>query len=232
MAQATYSLSLDGGYNTEAGPLAPSRIENDLTVHVPWLIEAQNIIYTADGWFRKMPGAANVNSSATGASDAVTGIFDYWRSTASGDPVQRIVVQAGTQMYSYTLGDANLTSIATGREASTMPAFEVMNDVLVIADTSTTDVPASWNQTTYADLGGSPPNFSFHVQHKDRMWAAGVTTNKSRLYYSASGVYDDWTGSGSGSIDITPDDGDVLTGLRSHNNELVIWKGPDRKSVV
>lgn len=232
MPQATYTLSLDGGYNTEAGPLAASRISNDFVVSVPWLIEAQNIVYSADGWIRKMPGASNVNTTATGATDNVMGIFDYWRSTASGDPVQRRVVYAGTQIYSNTPGNATLDSIATGRVADVMPAFEVMNDALIMAETSTTDVPATWDQTTFANLGGSPPNFSFHVQHKDRMWAAGVDSNKSRLFYTVSGSAADWTGAGSGSIDIAPDDGDQITGLAPHKDRLIVLKGPNRGRIV
>lgn len=230
--EQTFTLSLDGGWNPEAGPMAPTRISGDNLVSVPWLVEAQNLVYSADGWLRKMPGASNVNTTATGASDNVMGIFDYHRSTASGDPVQRVVVYADTQIYSWTPGETTLTSIATGRVADVMPAFEIMNDVLVLAETSTTDVPATWNQTTFANLGGSPPNFSFHIQHKDRMWAAGVDSNKSRLYYTVLSNQADWTGTGSGSIDISPDDGDVITGLASHKNRLVVFKGPNRGRII
>ena len=197
---------------------------------VPWLLTANNVIYNLDGWPQKMPGASRINTVTTGSTDAVMGIFDYFRSTASGDPVQKRVIYAGDEIFKDD-ADGTWDSLLTGLETGKMPAFEVMNDNLVMASTSTLDVPQSYNQTTIANLGGSPPNFAFHVQHKDRMWAAGVDTNKSRLYYTILSNEADWTGAGSGSIDISPDDGDVITGLASHKDELWIFKGPNKGSI-
>jgi hypothetical protein len=226
--------SVDGGYNTEAGPSAPHAVRENGSISVPYLTRANNIVWTLDGWFRKMPGAENVNSTATGASDHVIGIFDYWRSQTSGDPTQQRIVVAGTQIYRESSG--TMTSIQTGIEAQRMPWFEVANDVLLIATTSTTDVPWTWNQTTFANLGGSPPNFSFMVNHKNHIFAAGVESAKSRLYYSANGAsvaayHADWSHSSSGSIDVAPDDGDVITGLWSHHNQLIVFKGPYKGSI-
>lgn len=223
------ACSIDGGVNTEAGPSAGFRPKGENIVSIPWLIEGQNIVYNLDGWPQKMPGASNVNSSATGASDHVNGIFDYWKSNTSGNPSQQRILYSGTQIYRESGG--TLTSIKTGLESAKMPAFEVMNDDLVIATSSAIDVPMAWDQTTFANLGGSPPNFDFMVQHKDRMFAAGVDSNKSRLYYSVSANHEDWTGAGSGSIDVSVDDGDVITGLRSHKDELIIFKGPNAGSI-
>lgn len=231
---AVMALSIEGGVNTELGPSAPHRTlgvlpDGTIRVSVPWLVRANNIAYTLDGWFEKMRGASNVNATATGTTDTVAGIFDYWRSTASGTPTQQRVCISGTQFYTESGG--TLTSQATGLPADVRWAFEVMNDALVIADSDATSVPRQWNQTTFANLGGSPPNFSFMVEHRGRMWAAGVDTNKSRLYYTVLDTYNDWTGAGSGSIDVAPDDGDVLTGLRSHKGRLLVFKGPYRGSI-
>ena len=101
---ATFPLMLDGGVDTERGPSAGFPLRNDGGVAVPYLIEGQNCIYNLDGWPQKMPGASNVNGTATGATDIVMGLFDYWRSTASGSPVQQRIVYSGTQIYSETVG--------------------------------------------------------------------------------------------------------------------------------
>jgi hypothetical protein len=42
---------------------------------------------------------------------------------------------------------------------------------------------------------------------------------------------EDWAGGGSGSIDIDPSDGDRITAIASHRNELWIFKGPYRGSI-
>mgnify|MGYP001562298782 FL=1 len=231
---AHVALAIDGGWTTDSGPSAPYLVKSQdafgiPTLSVPWLMEAQNVVFATDGWPQKMPGASNVNGTATGATDHVNGVFDYWKSNTSGAQTQQRIVYAGTQIYSESSG--TLTSRKTGLEAARMPWFEVMNDDLVIATSSAVDVPMAWDQTTFANLGGSPPNFAFHVVHKGRMWAAGVFSNKSRVYYSVLDAHEDWTGAGSGSIDVAPDDGDVITGLRRHRDELVVFKGPNRGSL-
>ena len=228
------NLQIAGGENWEQGPSAPSLLSGPdavgaYTATVPWLNEIENCIFKLDGWFQKMPGASNVNGTATGATDAVMGVKDYWRSTASGAPQQQRMIYSGTQIYEESGG--TLTSRLSGLEASMMPWFEVMNDVMLWASTSTVDVPRSWNGTAFSNLGGSPPNFAFMAEHKDRMFAGGVDTNKSRLYYSVLGNQADWTGAGSGSIDIAEDDGDVLTAIISHKNQLVLGKGPYTGSI-
>src|SRR3990167_5906783 len=147
---------IEGGWSTEAGPKAPTLARAADMIAVPWLVTAENIVYLRDGWFQKMPGAANVNGTATGASDHVNGCFDYWRSGTSGTPTQQRVIYAGTAVYTESSG--TLSSIITGLVASQRPWFEVMNDVLIFAF-SGVDVPQPWNQTTAANLGGSPPYF-------------------------------------------------------------------------
>lgn len=232
------NLEITGGWSSDAGPSAPTLARDTpggLVVSVPWLIDAENVVYHLDGWPRKMRGASATNATAvteSGSGITFMGIFDYWRSTASGDPVQSQFAVAGTQMFSSTDG-ATWTSRATGLQTDRTPAFAVMNDLLVIATDSTVDVPQSWNQTdaTTSNLAGTPPNFAFHVVHKGRMWAAGVDSNKSRFYYSVLDNPQDWVGAGSGSIDVAPDDGDVITGLASHKDQLWVFKGPNRGSL-
>lgn len=222
---AIFALSVDGGWSTEDGPTAPfvakgTGAVGETLISVPWLVAAENVVYNLDGWPQKMPGAARVNGTATGASDHVTGVFDFWRLRVGGNAEQERILYSGAALYSE--GGGILTAIKTGLEAEAMPCFETMNDELVIASSSTTDVPQAYDMTTCADLGGSPPNFAFHVQHRGRLWAAGVATAKARLYYSASANHEDWTGAGSGSIDLPGQ----ITALRSFKNELVIFLGP------
>lgn len=225
-----FGLSIDGGWNTEAGSSAGTRMSSQTTISVAWLLTADNIVYSLDGWPRKMPGASRVNTLTTGSTSHIMGVFDYWRSTASGDPVQKRVIHSGTDIYKDD-ADGVWDSLSLTLEADKMPWYEVMNDKLVIASTSIVDVPQSYDQSTIANLSAGAPNFAFHAYHKTRMWAAGVDTNKSRLYYTVASNEADWAGSGSGSIDISPDDGDVITGLISHKNQLIIFKGPNKGSI-
>lgn len=226
-------LSIDGGWSSDAGPSTVGLVRADGLLGIPWLIDAENVVYALDGWPQKMPGATATNAAAIGAGATVSGIFDYWRSTAAGSPVQRQVIFAGTQIYNSSDNGATWTSLVTGLESAFRPSFVVMDDLLVMATNSSIDVPQSWNGTDAAtsNLAGSPPNFAFVVEYNDRLFAAGVDTNKSRLYYTILGSATDWTGAGSGSIDIAPDDGDVITGLFTHKDQLWVLKGENRGSM-
>lgn len=233
------SLSIDGGWSTDAGPSAPTiarQTAGGIVFSVPWLVNGINCVYHLDGWPRKMPGAAATNGTPvqeSGANITVTGIFDAWFSGTGAAATQRQIAVGGTQYFSSSDGGATWDSRQTGRESNRIPAVEMFDDLLVLATDSSTDVPQSWDgaAATMSNLAGSPPNFDFMVEHKDRMWAAGVDTNKSRLYYSILGSTVDWTGAGSGSIDIKPDDGDVITGLVSHKDRLYVLKGPNSGSI-
>ena len=59
-----------------------------------------------------------------------------------------------------------------------------------------------------------------------RLWAAGVSTAKSTVYWSDTLIGDGWTEGASGSIDITtvwPNGYDEITALAVHNGRLIIF---------
>lgn len=220
-------LVWDGGWATDLGPSFPIPPQNG-TLKIPFLLQADNVIYELDGGPHKIGGSSRFNTTAITGSVTVSGFYDYWRQGTASAEAQRVVAYAGTDLWS-DQGTQTFVSILSGLESGKEPCFAVFQDNLLWASTSNVDVPQTYNQTTIANLGGSPPNFAFMVAHKNRMWAAGVATNPSRLYYSNSLDAADWAGGGS--IDIDPSDGDRITGIRSHKNELIVLKGPNRLSI-
>ena len=220
-----------GGWATDFGPSADVSPDASGKVVIPFLLDAENLLFELDGGPHKIGGTTRVNSSALESGATIAGLHDYWRQGTGGSPSRRRVVHVGTKVLADS-DDANFaTSLATGLESGKVPAYETFDDLLIYTSDSTVDVPRSWDQTTSQNLAGSPPNFSFSTTHKNRLWAAGVASNPSRLYYSANTDPEDWTGSGSGSIDIDPNDGDGITGIRSHKDELWVFKGPNKGSI-
>jgi len=222
----TVPLTFQGGWAPSLGPQ---------TADISHLVNAENIYWEFDGGFRKIPGAKRVNSSQlTESGSAITfmSLFDYWKSGTGGTATQKRMAYAGTQLWKDDL-DGTWDSLTTGLESGKLGHFTTFNDLCIWSSTSTVDVPQSWNQTDAAtsNLAGSPPNFSFAVPHRGRMWAAGVASVPSRLYYSALDNAEDWTGAGSGSIDIDLNDGDNITGAISHKQRLWVFKGPNRGSI-
>lgn len=225
-------IAIGGGWSTDLGPSFTGGHANGVLT-VPWLTAAENVTWSLDGWPRKIGGSSRLNATAVTESTVAVpfqGVVDYWKQGTAGSEAQDRVAVVGTQYMKEDV-DGTWDAIATGKEANKQPCFCVFKDDLIIATTSNTDVPVVWDQSTLANLGGTPPNFAFAVEHRNRVHAAGVATNPSRLYYCELLDHEDWTGDGAGSIDVAPDDGDRIVGLASHKGALVIFKGPHVGSI-
>ena len=220
-----------GGWATDFGPSVDVSPDQSGKVVIPFLLTAQDCLYELDGGPHEIGGASRVNSSAVASGAAVMGVYDYWRQGTAGSPARRRVLHAGTVALADVDDASFTTTIGSGLESGKIPAYSTFDDLLIFSSDSTTDVPRSWDQTTAQNLAGTPPRFSFSAAHKNRLWAAGVYSLPSRLYYSANTDPEDWTGAGSGSIDIDPNDGDIITGLVSHKNDLWVHKGPNKGSI-
>lgn len=219
-----------GGWASDRGTVSETPVDEFGRVAIPYLLDAENVFFELDGAPHKIGGSSKVNSTAVGGGATVTGCFDYWKQGAGGSPTQKRVIHAGTVIYSEDL-DGTFDSLFTGLQSGAIPHYTTFDDILIIASSATADVPKSWDQSTAQDLAGTPPNFSFSEVHKGHLFAAGVTTNPSTLYFSVPFDPEDWTGAGSGSIQIDPGDGDRITAIASHKNELWVFKGPYRGSI-
>ena len=223
-------LVFGGGWAEDFGPTADAaQIEGNQIV-VPWLTAAEDCIYLLDGGTRKSPGTSKLNSSALQSGADIMGIFDAWLSGTGGSSAQHRIIHVDTTIKKDD-GDGTFTNLFTGLEAGKIPSYAILEDLIVMTSDSSTDVPKSWDGSTAQNLAGSPPNFSMVEEHKNRLWAAGNVALPSRLYYSRFLNGADWTNQGSGSIDISPSDGDRIMAIRSHKDQLWIFKGPYKGSI-
>jgi hypothetical protein len=219
-----------GGWATDYGPVISALPDQTGTVTLPFLIDAENVLFELDGGPHKIGGASKLNASAVASGAAVTGVYDYWKQGTVASPSRCRVIHAGT----VCMADANngvFANIFTGLTAGAIPNYSTFDDLLIIASSATGDLPKQWDQTTASNLAGSPPNFAFSCYHKNRQWASGNPAAPSRLYYSINVDPTNWVGAGSGSIDIDISDGDVITGIVSHQNSLFVFKGPNKGSI-
>lgn len=224
------TATFGGGWATDFGPVFRQAPGQDGRLVLPFLTTAQNVVYELNGGVRKMPGTSKLNASALESGATVEGLYDFWRQGTTGAPLQRRVIHIGTKVKADN-ADGVFADIGTGFQSGATPNYATFDDLLIISNDASADVPKSWDQTTFQTLAGTPPNFSFSVRHKNRMWAAGNYAAPSRLYYSVNLDPEDWVGATSGSIDIDPSDGDMITGLASFRNELWVFKGPYKGSI-
>ena len=222
-----------GGWATDFGPTAEVDATEGGLVSVPWLNEAVNVDFLLDGGVRKAPGTQKLNAAELASGAAIRGLFDYWRLGTLGSPAQKRVLHVGTVLMKDD-ADGNFTNIATGLQLDAVPCYELFDDDLIIMSDAAADVPRVYDQSTVATLGTNTPLGAFGVTHKNRFWMAGVDSDPSGVYYSMAypdGPQGDWNDASAGVIRVDPGDGDRVTGLVSHKNELWVFKGPHKGSI-
>jgi len=227
-------LTFGGGWATDYGPTFTGAPQGN-ALAVPFLLRADNVSYELDGAPHKIGGSTvyGTRLDESGSGVSVQGLYDYWLQGTAGSETQNYIAYAGTRLLRSTNLSGTWTSIKTGLESGKEPCFETFKALMIWASTSTVDSPQSWDGAAAStqNLGATAPRFSMMVKHKNLLFAAGVATQPSRLYFSDTLDPTTWSGGASGSIDIDPDDGDRITALRSHKNELIVFKGPNRLSI-
>ena len=219
-----------GGWATDFGPTTYVPPDQTGMMSVPYLRDARNIVFEFDGGVHKAPGTDNLNASSLESGAPIRGIYDYWRQGTVDSPTQRRIIHVGTKM-KYDQADGVFIDIFSGLDPNAIPQYSTFDDLLIVGSSAAADLPRSWDATTSQLLAGSPPNFSFSVTHKNHQFAAGCFETPSRLYYSVPLNPEDWTNLGSGAIDVDPNDGDMITGIISHKDNLWVFKGPNRGSI-
>lgn len=219
-----------GGWATDYGPTVYHAPAENGHMVIPFLREARNTVFEFDGGIRKAPGTSLLNVSAQEGGAAVRGLYDYWRQGAVGSAAQRRVIHVGTKI-KYEQADGAFLDMFTNVSSTSIPHYSTFDDLLIIGSTATSDLPRSFDGATAQLLAGSPPPFAFSVPHQNHQFAAGDVRFPSRLYYSVPLNPEDWVNTGSGYIDLDPNDGDGITGIISHKGKLIVFKGPNLGSI-
>lgn len=175
--------------------------------------DLQNINILPNGGFEKRRGNTVFNSSAMDSGASVHGT-GYYRQADGDDWLMAI---CGSKIFKSefdgTMDDisAALTITAGNNNIWT---HSVMNDLSIwVGGARATDVPIRWNGTgNAAVLGGTPPVGEFGLTGNNRFFIGNMVATPSRINWSILGNPEDWTGSGSGSQDISTNDGDSLVG--------------------
>jgi hypothetical protein len=127
-------------------------------------------------------------------------------------------VQSSTLSYDNTPAAVEL---ATGFTAGGQFYFATLLAYLVIVNKL--DAPRKWDGTAaVSTLGGSPPHGQYVAAHKNYLFQAHTTANPSRLHFSDIINLESW--SALNFIDISPNDGDWITGLLPFDDYLIITK--------
>lgn len=186
----------------------------------------QNVILDANGdGFRCREGNTAVNSTAVAAGLPFTGL-GYLRTIT---PTEYLVGTAGTGIYAATgLVDpfADITGSVTVTSGQNNFWHIFQSDDKLIGVGGAPNAPWKYTGTgSAALLGGSPPTGRFGFQYGNRTFIGSTTADPSKIYWSVLLNSEDWSGTGSGSQDIEPNDGDFLVTAAPINlNTVILFK--------
>ena len=179
----------------------------DVTILEPdTLTRAEDIVFETSGERKKRGGQARVNSTQLTGATYVRYVRDFWLTSGTQ---KRIACHNGTVLKEDLDGTWDAITGSVYPAAGEIVSTEVFNDLLIIL--SSGEITAQkWDgaAATTSNLGGTPPAGKIVKKHQNRIWIAGDTSAKHRLYYSQAFDPEVWSGPGTGSLDIDPGDGD------------------------
>lgn len=193
-----------GGMNTDSSPTS---------LDLNQALDLDNVVLLYKSGFEKVHGNSAYNSSAMASGSAVHGL-GYYRNISETEYLMAI---AGTKIYKSELDGVmdditGAVTISTGQD--NIWTNTQMNDLSIfVGGNRSTDVPIMWSGSgNAAILGGTPPVGKWATAANNRLFIANTIANPSRINWSILGNPQDWSGAGSGSQDVSTNDGDQLVG--------------------
>ena len=212
---STYKIkNFSGGLNQSA---------DDSALAVNQSRNAQNVDVSA-GTLKTINGYEKYVSAAV--PDGVTRLMKFYKNnTTTGAVTPYLIAATATALY-YWDGTA-WVSLATGLTSGDWDYINYQinaTDVIIMGNGA--DGMKKWDGTTFAPLGGTPPNMKSISLHSERLWGTGVKAYPNTVYYSDDLNPENWTGGtdASGEIYLPTWDGGVCIGVSTIFSDLVIFK--------
>ncbi len=223
MAQRVYFNGFVGGINNALSP-------KDIGDHE--LVDALNFEFDEKRGLRKRDGVSEIFATNP-VGDEITSIYEY-RSQAGGSTV---IYTEGAKVWRAAaagLGAASETEVTNGLVFGNAQRWQwvTFDDVAIgVNQTDNGDAnsnPVKLPTTTglLALLGGSPPKGNYIAVWNRRLWIVDANT-PSVLKGSALGDAEDWAssgGSGTVTMPIGEDEGEVITGIFPFHDMLIVFK--------
>lgn len=226
MIQRTYT-NFSGGVNKKQGPVIFDMGEAEAFAFCE---DSYNWENSEEGLIKR-PGYDNAMTTAISGTPAITGIFEFSRSSGS----DQTIVCAGTSIY--TVSGGTRTEIQTGQ--TTGKYYQALqwvdnsgNEIIILMNG--TDTPIIWDGTTASTMSPTDPDTiwdgfkpAFAAVFRGRVFYGGDPSLPNRVITPRPGTYDNFDNSTSevDAFEIDPGFGGIVTGLKPlTDNFLVIYK--------
>jgi hypothetical protein len=178
---------------------------------------AKNVDLDEIGTLRKAKGYTAFANTPT--TDPVLALYPFYNIGAT--TTRSFLRDSGGYVYQWDGVNAwSAITGASGLSATVTPAWITYKNLAMRFNG--TDAPKKYDGTTFASLGGTPPNGSIANLFKDRVYVAGVSPNYSTVYFSATGNPEIWPTFNN--FDVNNNDGDRIIALEPIFDSLVIFK--------
>ena len=168
---------------------------------------------------------------ATAAPAGITRLMKFYKNNTSTGAVTSYLLAATATAIYYWTGSA-WAALATGLTSGDWDYFNYQigaTDVVIMGNGA--DTVKKWDGTTFANLGGNPPNMKSVTLHSERIWGTGVKATPNSVYYSDT-IGDGHTGpenwtiaeDRAGVINVPTWDGGVCIGISNIFSDVVIFK--------
>ena len=121
---------------------------------------------------------------ATAAPAGITRLMKFYKNNTSTGAVTSYLLAATATAIYYWTGSA-WAALATGLTSGDWDYFNYQigaTDVVIMGNGA--DTMKKWDGTTFANLGGNPPNMKSVTLHSERIWGTGVKATPNSVYYS------------------------------------------------
>lgn len=207
MADAFQILSFHGGINLKTNPLLLKAEECTL---------AKNVELDEIGTLKKCKGYSLFGNQPT--TDDVLALHSFYK---IGTTIDRYFLRdSGGRVYKFNFSTNTWDQIASGLSSTAIPCWETYKNLAIRFNG--VDNPKKFDGTTFADLGGNPPNGKFVRLYKNRLYVAGVSPNFSTVYYSKVGLPEEWPPFNN--FDVNANDGDEIKWMEPVFDSLLIFK--------
>lgn len=190
-------------------------------------LEVDNVHSLPGGGIQLRQGDTEVNAIAFASGAAWTGLQYFKQSDAD----EFLVGVAGTAVgkidYSSGVPDGTVDTITggltiTSSQDNFWTSFVAGDEVYFVGGAP--DAAFSWDGVagTATAVGGTFPAGRFGFFHNNRIFVGSADGTRSRLSHSTLTDIEDFTGDGSGNIDVDANDGDTLVAAAPLNTDVVL----------
>ena len=202
--------------NYTEGIIRPAAV--DETVALPSSVSLSvNFNFDRIGAIETRPGTTLLGNTIV-ASTPVLGMHNYIN---NAETTHRLLAKVGTVVYDFD--GSSWTSRRTGLTASSKARFTSLVDYTFMVNGSNGQPCMTYNGNAFGTTNvASLPAGDFIENFRSRIWVANSLTDK--LYYSDVVTTSNTITGGGSFLQISPQDGDSITGIKRTSNALLVFK--------